>query len=168
MFPQTAPSQSRSGTRSRNRWPHRSTLSRRISHRCLDHARRIVAFGTALRAEAMQRRKRATWGHFEKRPRLIEPCRPRSRRRAPAPGRKASRTVPNRVLPSTAPTGALVIHYFLELSRGLRAFVQTQVSQARQVRRIGVSALVRRGGCQQLHRFGGLTALDLDCGANFR
>src|SRR5580700_7020027 len=70
------------------------------------------------------------------------------------------------VLPSTAPIGALVIQDFFELSRCLSAFTEAQVSQAPQVRRIGVSTLVRRGGCQQFHGFGGLIALERDRSAN--
>src|ERR1035437_7153000 len=70
------------------------------------------------------------------------------------------------VLPSTAPIGALVIQDLFELSRCLSAFMQTQVSQAPQVHRLGISTLVRRGGCQQFHGFGGLIALERDRSAN--
>ena len=45
--------------------------------------------------------------------------------------------------PGSAPTGALVIHNFLELSRCLRALMQAQVSQGAQISRLKVSS----GGC---------------------
>src|SRR5271168_51103 len=68
--------------------------------------------------------------------------------------------------PCTAPTGALVIHDLLELSSCLYALTQTQVSQATQVHRLGVGALVRRGGCKQFHGFGRLIELERDRSAN--
>src|SRR5207247_10222951 len=68
--------------------------------------------------------------------------------------------------PGSAPIGALVIHDFLELSRCLRALLQTQVSQATQIHRIEVRALVWRGGCKQFHALRRLVAVKPDRRAN--
>jgi hypothetical protein len=52
-----------------------------------------------------------------------------------------------------------VIQDLPEFGRGLRALAEMQVSQATQVHHLGVSALIRGGGCQQFHCFGGLFKL---------
>jgi hypothetical protein len=88
----------------------------------------------------------------------VAACHPQIRKRVVLP--------PIGMDPGSAPAGALVIRDFLKLSHRLRALTQTKISQAAQINRLEIRALVGRSRCQQVDAFHRAFAVDRDGSSN--
>src|ERR1700722_2563787 len=70
--------------------------------------------------------------------------------------------------PCSAPTGALVIHDFLELAYCLRAFVKPQICQSTEVIRLDIGTFVRSCRGEQRHTCSRLISIERSYRSNFR